>query len=250
VSDASPFGPRPAPVIAVVVIGGAWAVILAAQFAAVDVLIQHDALADEASPPWGTLLVLVVTWQLMIAAMMLPSALPLLALFDAASAGQFRPATLRAAVIAGYASVWTVFGAAALAGDLAVHRTVEGWPALSAHADLLTGAVLLVAGLFQFSALKTRCLTVCRHPGAFILSHYRRGTAGAFRLGAGHGLFCVGCCWALMLVTFALGAASLVVMAAVTALMVVEKTAKRGARVTAPAGLALIALGVLAVVHG
>ena len=93
------------------------------------------------------------------------------------------------------------------------------------------------------TSLKDRCLTVCRHPGAYLLQHYRRGVGGAFRLGAGHGLFCVGCCWALMLVGFAAGVANLWWMATLTTIMVFEKTAPAGRRGVRPIGLGLIVLG-------
>jgi predicted metal-binding membrane protein len=93
--------------------------------------------------------------------------------------------------------------------------------------------------------LKDRCLRVCRHPGGYLLRHYRRGTGAAFRLGAGHGMFCVGCCWALMLVAFAAGVANLWWMAALTAVMVFEKTGPAGQRGVRPIGLGLIVLGIL-----
>jgi predicted metal-binding membrane protein len=154
----------------------------------------------------------------------------MLRLFGRASANQPRPLPAKAAFLGGYALVWTAFGAAAFLGDLAVHRLVERWSWLAARPGLIGGAVLLLAGAFQFSTLKEACLTVCRHPAGYLLQHYRRGTAAAFRLGGGHGLFCVGCCWALMLVAFAAGVASLWWMAALTAVMVFEKTGRRGRR--------------------
>jgi predicted metal-binding membrane protein len=102
--------------------------------------------------------------------------------------------------------------------------------------------------VFQFSDLKDRCLRECRHPGPFLLQHYRRGAAGAFALGRRHGLFCLGCCWALMLVGFAVGVASLWWMAALTAVMVYEKTGRSGDQAVAPIGIALIVAGTLALV--
>ena len=100
----------------------------------------------------------------------------------------------------------------------------------------------VLAGAFQFSSLKDRCLRKCRHPGSFLLAHYRGGEAGAFRLGRLHGLYCLGCCWALMLVMFAAGVASLVWMALLTALMVHEKTRPAGARAVPVTGVALLGL--------
>jgi predicted metal-binding membrane protein len=234
--------PHPAVVWAIVL---AWAVAVAAQASGRGQLLHHDALAEGALPAWAALGLFLVTWQLMIAAMMLPSSLPMLRLFGRASANQPRPMRAMAAFLGGYALVWTAFGAAAFLGDLAVHRLAEGWAWLAARPGLIGGAVLLLAGAFQLSGLKDRCLTVCRHPAAYLLSRYRRGTGAAFRLGAGHGLFCVGCCWALMLVAFAAGVASLWWMAALTAVMVFEKTGRDGRRGVRPIGVGLIVLGLL-----
>ena len=103
--------------------------------------------------------------------------------------------------------------------------------------------MLLLAGAFQFTPLKDACLRACRHPASFLRRHYRRGPGGAFALGARHGMFCVGCCWALMLVMFAAGAVSLIWMAALTALMVHEKTRPSGARTVPLTGVVLLAAG-------
>ena len=100
-----------------------------------------------------------------------------------------------------------------------------------------------MAGAFQFSELKDRCLDKCRHPGAFLLANTTAGRRAAFRLGRRHGLFCAGCCWALMLVAFTLGVANLWWMAALTALMVYEKTAPAGERAVPVAGVVLLAWG-------
>ena len=227
----------------------AWAVALAAQATGRGQLLHHDALAEGGLPTWAALGLFLLAWQLMIAAMMLPSSLPMVRLFGRASANQPRPLPAKAAFLGGYALVWTAFGAAAFLGDLAVHRLVERWDWLAPRPGLLGGAALLLAGAFQFSTIKDRCLTVCRHPAGYLLQHYRRGTAAAFRLGAGHGLFCVGCCWALMLVAFAVGVANLWWMAALTAVMVFEKTGRGGRRGVRPIGLGLLILGILMVAN-
>jgi predicted metal-binding membrane protein len=228
-------------------IAAAWAVAVAAEASGRGQALHHDALAEGGLPPWAALCLFLLAWQLMVAAMMLPSSLPLARLFSRASANQPRPLRARAAFLGGYAAVWTAFGAGAFLGDLGVHRLVERWAWLAARPALLGGAVLLLAGAFQFSRLKDRCLTVCRHPAGYLLQHYRRGTGAAFRLGAGHGVFCVGCCWALMLVAFAAGVANLWWMAALTAVTVFEKSGRGGRRGVRPIGLALITLGVLMV---
>jgi predicted metal-binding membrane protein len=153
--------------------------------------------------------------------------------------------TVSIALIAGYAMVWTGFGVLAFVGDVGLHKLVHAWPWLAAHPQLIAGSVLALAGAFQFSELKERCLTECRHPGSFLVQHYGRGEAAAFRLGRIHGMFCLGCCWALMLVGFAAGVANLWWMAALTALMVFEKTGRGGDRGVVPIGAGLIMASVI-----
>jgi predicted metal-binding membrane protein len=241
---------RPSRSLLVWAIAAAWAVAVAAEVSGRGQALHHDALAGGGLPPWAALGLFLLAWQLMVVAMMLPSSLPLIRLFGRASANQPRPLRARAAFLGGYAAVWTGFGAAAFAGDLGVHGLVGRSAWLTARPSLLGGAVLLLAGGFQFSSLKDRCLRVCRHPAGYLLRHYRRGTGAAFRLGVGHGVFCVGCCWALMLVAFAAGVANLWWMAALTAVTVFERTGRGGRRGVRPIGLALLALGVLMVATG
>ena len=101
--------------------------------------------------------------------------------------------------------------------------------------------MLALAGAFQFTSLKDACLDKCRHPGQFLMRYYERGAGGGLRLGMRHGAFCVGCCWALMLVMFAAGVASLIWMALLTAVMIHEKTRPAGARAVPVTGVALLA---------
>ena len=136
---------------------------------------------------------------------MLPSAVPLLRLFAGVSAGQDGRGRLLAWFVGGYLAVWALFGVVALAFDDGVHRLTHALPWLAARPWLVAAATLGLAGAFQLSPLKDRCLTACRHPAAYLLRHYRRGLGAAFRLGLGHGLWCLGCCWGLMLVMFAPG---------------------------------------------
>lgn len=221
-------------------IAGAWALALAVETTGVGGGLRHDALIEQGPPIWVALPVGLLVWQAMVAAMMLPSSLPLVRLFARASTGQPQPRQAMAAFLGGYALAWTIFGMMAFLGDLALHRTIEAVPVLHAHEWALDGMVLAVAGAFQFTSLKEACLRRCRHPAAFLLRYYERGPAGGFRLGARHGAFCVGCCWALMLVMFAVGVANLVWMAALTALMVHEKTRPLGARSVPITGIALL----------
>ena len=224
----------------------AWGLAVIAEATGHGKLFHHDTLIEGGLNPWAALGLFLVSWQAMIAAMMLPSSLPMIGLFSRISAGQPNSRPVRAAFLAGYFAVWTVFGALALAGDAVIHRTVDSWPWLEAHSWLIPAGVLVGAGVFQLSPLKDACLKACRNPGAFLLAHYRsRGAAGAFALGRDHGLFCLGCCWALMLVAFAAGVANLAWMAVMTLIMLFEKTGPQGDRGVVPIGLTLIALGIL-----
>jgi len=223
----------------------AWALALAAQATGRGRLLRHDELIHSGLPLWAALGLHLLAWQVMVAAMMLPSSLPLVRLFATVSRNQERPGVAMAAFLAGYAMVWSVFGALAFLGDAQAHDTIEATPWLATHPAVIGGGVLALAGAFQFSSLKDRCLRECRHPGGFLLPRYQRGTRAAFRLGRQHGLFCLGCCWAIMLVGFAAGVANLWWMAALTALMVFEKTGREGQRGVRPIGLGLIALGIL-----
>jgi predicted metal-binding membrane protein len=227
------------------VIGFAWLLSIATQATGHAEALHHHTLIEHGPPLWVGVPLFVLSWQVMIAAMMLPSTLPFIRLFTQASASRPHAQAARWALLGGYASVWTVFGIAAFVGDMFIHATVDRSPWLGAHPQVIGGGVLLLAGGFQFSALKDRCLDVCRHPAAFMLRRYRRGTGAAFDLGARHGLFCLGCCWALMLVSFAIGVANLPWMALFTALMVFEKTGPHGDRGVVPIGAGLIGLGVL-----
>jgi predicted metal-binding membrane protein len=237
----------PTPVL--LAIAAAWMLALAAELTGTAETLHHDALIEGGPPLWAALLFFLLAWQAMVAAMMLPSSLPLIRLFDGVSARQDRPRRARAAFLGGYAAVWTGFGALAFVGDVVVHRSVDAVPWLEERPWLIGGSALVLAGAFQFSDLKERCLSKCRMPGPFLLARYRRGTAAALRLGLGHGLFCLGCCWALMLVMFAAGVAVIWWMAALTAVMVYEKTGRHGAALTPVVGVALLGLAAVAFAH-
>lgn len=235
------------PIVVAIVV--AWALAVIGQINGAGVLVHHDRLIEGGRPLWAALLLFVLAWQAMIVAMMLPSSLPLIRLFAATSSHQPQRAALLAAFLIGYAAVWTAFGIVAFGGDVIVHRVVDRWSWMAAHPWLIAAGVLALAGAFQFSSLKEACLNKCRLPGTFLLQRYRRGIAAAFDLGREHGLFCLGCCWALMLIGFAAGFASLWWMAALTALMAYEKTSTYGKRIVPVVGVALIVWAALIVIH-
>jgi predicted metal-binding membrane protein len=224
--------------------GACWAATVAAALLGLASHGEHDAvLAGSALPWWGRLAAFTAVWTVMVGAMMLPSTVPMLEVFWAASTRQPRPRLVRAAMVAPYFAGWLGFAGLALAGDAVVHRVVEASDWLAARPGLVLGGVLILAGAFQFSDLKKACLTACRSPLSMLWEHYGHGVRAAWRVGWRHVLNCLGCCWALMLVMFATGTGSLLWMLLLTGVMVAEKTTSWGARLVAPAGIALIAGG-------
>jgi predicted metal-binding membrane protein len=252
IAEARPTGrerPRaPRAIVAGIVV--AWALAISAEAGGTAGLLRHDALIQGSLPLVVALGVSLLAWQAMVVAMMIPSSLPLIGLFTRVSRTQSRGHATMAAFLGGYALVWTAFGAAAFLFDVAVHASVDAWPWLRSHDWLIGGAVLVVAGVFQFTPLKYACLDSCRGPESFLLRHYDRGVRPALRLGLRHGAFCVGCCWALMLVMFAVGVANLVWMAALTAVMVHEKTRPTGRAAVPVTGAALLGLASIVLAWG
>ena len=192
--------------------------------------------------PWpAQLATAFAAWLVMIGAMMLPTIVPLVRLFVPVTSGVPNAVAVRLALLTGYLAVWSAFAVAATLG----HRGMDAL--LDDHvrpAGLVLGVTLVVAGLFQLSPWKHACLRACRSPWGFLWRYYGRGVRGGWTLGVRHGMFCLGCCWALMLVMLGTGAGSLLWMLALTAVMVVEKTTPGGASLAAPLGGALILAGV------
>lgn len=234
------------PAVAAISIG-AWGALVAVHLLGYAWLVEHDALLASGAPPLVTLVLFLGAWQLMTAAMMLPTALPTVALFVRASRGQQRPRAAVAAFLGAYFAVWTAFAVAAVAGDALVHALVETWPWLDARPHLVTGGVLLVAGVGLLTGLTERCLDACRSPLHSLLRWYARGVGAAWRLGLRHAAFCLGCCWPLMLVAFGLGVGSIPLMLALAAVMLAAKTAPGGHRLLRPAALGLLAGGSLVI---
>jgi predicted metal-binding membrane protein len=227
----------------------AWVVAIAVHTSGLAGAVHHDALLEGGAPFLLGLAAFLLAWQIMIAAMMVPSSLPLVRLFATASKNQPRAGLAMAGFLGGYAVVWSAFGALAFTFDLGIHRAVDGIGWVEANSWLIGGGILALAGAFQFTRLKDACLDRCRRPDAFMLRHYRRGARGGFQLGARHGAFCVGCCWALMLVMFAAGVASLVWMAVLAIVMRYEKTAPNGRRAVPVTGVALLGASSVALLY-
>ena len=199
--------------------------------------------ADTAGPLLAGLAIGALAWLLMSAAMMLPSTLTLIAAFRGLAARQSQGGRLLALLLAGYLLAWLGFGLVAhgLGLALAAVAARSSWLVLNGWA--IAAAILLLSGLFQFSPLKSHCLNGCHSPVKFILDHWtgRRPGRESFEIGVFHGLYCIGCCWALMLIMFAVGTANLAWMLLLAAVMAVEKNSPWGRRLSRPLGLVLIA---------
>jgi predicted metal-binding membrane protein len=161
-----------------------------------------------------------------------------------------RSSALTAAFGAGYLSAWTGFSAAAATTQLALHRMAVLSQDMASRSAIVGGALLILAGAYQWLPFKTACLTYCRSPLAFLASEWREGAGGAFQMGATHGLYCVGCCWALMTLLFVAGVMNLLWVGAIAAFVLLEKLAPHGAGIGRAAGLFLVAWGVWMLAHG
>jgi predicted metal-binding membrane protein len=169
-------------------------------------------------------------WMAMMAAMMLPSAAPIVLLY-----GRRSDTVDSTLLMTGYLLVWALVGVAAYAVDMRV-----GDPG-----DAAVGAVLIAAGIYQLTPLKTACLKRCRNPLDFLVTHWRSGRVGALRLGAEHGAYCVGCCWALTAVLVVAGAMGLVWVVAIAAAVAAEKLLPAGQWLGRVGGIALVAGGIV-----
>ena len=191
----------------------------------------------------------VAGWVLMIVAMMLPSSVPLVLVFAAVVGRRPQPRLLVALLLVGYLAIWAAFGGAAWLLDRGIHAAVDAWPFLAQHPQLILGATLGVAGLWQFSPLRDRCLEEGRSPFGFVVNRWRGQSVRreSFAMGLAHGAFCVGCCWSLMLVMFGVGLGSVTAMLALGGLTAIEKNLPWGRRLSRPVGFALVFAAVYAV---
>ncbi len=187
------------------------------------------------------------TWLTMMVAMMFPAVAPVVVTFARVAHARHEASLTVPAFVGGYLGVWTAAGLIPLALYLSSRGMVAGMSA-SPPGAVAIGAVLFVAGIYQFTPWKATCLRACRSAIGLVMNHdFRTGAPGAFRAGASHGAYCLGCCWALMAVLIVVGLMSLPVMAALTVLFVAEKNWRYGAGLSRVAG-ATAAVGGLAVV--
>ncbi len=196
----------------------------------------------------GTLFLM---WAVMMAGMMLPSAAPVillvLATFRRRGGRQARMSA--AAFTSGYLATWTGFSAIAALVQAGLHAAALLSPEMAARSAALAGGIFVLAGLYQLAPLKNACLSHCRSPLHVLATEWREGTAGAFRMGFRHGLFCVGCCWALMTLLFAAGVMNVLWVAAIAAFVLIEKLLPYGMQVARVSGALLLAWGAYLIIR-
>jgi predicted metal-binding membrane protein len=209
-----------------------------------------DAIAMAAMPPpvWDVryFAATLAMWMVMMVGMMLPSAAPTVLLFDALQMHgdpglRHRRAT--ALFAAGYVLAWAAFGVLATSAQWALSESMLLSAMMTGRSPVFIGSLLVIAGTYQFTRWKTACLSQCRSPAGFLVRHRRRGPFGPLLMGVGHGVQCIGCCWALMALLFAFGVMNLVWVAALAVFVFVEKLTPAGALVGRIGGFLMIGAG-------
>lgn len=239
----------------------AWLCLLAGAGTGMDAIAMSGwfmplALPAPLSAEWTTFYWLIAfgMWVVMMVAMMLPSASPMVLLYarvvrHAERQGRAPRAGASIACFAcAYFSLWILFSLLAVAAQWALEQVGAMSTMMSVRGGLLAGALLLAAGLYQLTPLKTACLRHCRGPAQFIAAHWRPGVTGAWQMGLVHGLYCLGCCAALMLLLFVGGVMNLVWIAGLTLLVAIEKLAPFGARAAKAIGALLVCAGLALIV--
>ncbi len=197
----------------------------------------------------GYAALVLVMWAVMMVAMMLPGAAPMVLLYAAIARKQRargHPAVGTGVFAAGYVLVWSGFSVAATAAQWGLEQAKLLSPAMAAGSAGFGGLVLVAAGVYQLTPLKHACLRHCRSPLHFVVHHWRPGARGALAMGLEHGLYCLGCCWVLMGLLFVGGVMNLLWIAAIAAFVLAEKVAPAGAAIARASGGLLIAAGLAA----
>jgi predicted metal-binding membrane protein len=202
--------------------------------------------------PWtATHFVLIfLMWVVMMVGMMLPSAAPMILLYALVarkSAERDTPVVATAVFVGGYVAAWTGFGLLAALLQWCFEQAALLSPMMASASPVFGGIVLMAAGVYQWTPLKERCLGNCRAPMSFLTHRWQAGRAGAFRMGLEHGMYCVGCCWALMGLLFVGGVMNLLWIAAIAGFVMLEKLASFGVPAGRFSGFLLIVSGLLVI---
>ena len=185
-------------------------------------------------------------WVVMMAGMMLPGAAPTILFYGAMVRKNAERGTVLPAVwvfASGYLLVWTAFSLASVLLQAALEHAALLTPHMASGSNRLNGALLVAAGVYQLTPLKDHCLSKCRNPVQFFMTHWRPGTSGALRMGITQGAYCLGCCWMLMLLLFVVGVMNLAWVALIAAFVFLEKLLPGGRLTSRLAGVALIGVG-------
>jgi predicted metal-binding membrane protein len=229
--------------------GLAWAYLLALAWR-----MPHRDMAMAMAMPrmqaWGATEVLLawVMWAVMMVAMMTPAAAPMVLMFATINRrrrAQHGPLVPTAVFVLGYLLVWGGFSVVATLAQWGLHTAVLLSPMLVITSPSVGGLLLMAAGIFQWTPLKATCLTQCRSPLGFLMTAWRDGTGGALRMGLRHGMYCVGCCGVLMALLFVAGVMNLLWVAAIAALVLIEKGLPRGEWVGRVVGGILLLAGLV-----
>jgi predicted metal-binding membrane protein len=209
---------------------------------------SHMTIEQMAAPnlqPWTLMdfVMMFIMWAVMMAAMMLPSAMPTIWLYAKINQNKGRPIN-NTLFVSGYLALWAAFSFVATLLQWAFHAHGLLSVMDATNSPALGGAVLILAGIYQWLPYKRVCLNHCRSPLAFLMTSWREGASGAWRMGLHHGAYCVGCCWALMLVLFVVGVMNLLWVLMIALYVLLEKWLFNGESVSRWAGLALMIWGV------
>ena len=200
-----------------------------------------------ARAPWmvSDVITAAAMWAIMMAGMMLPTAVPMTLIYARAARGSGAAPLLHSAIFTtGYLAIWCGFALAAVAAQWLLLRFDLFAPEMTVTNLYLGGALFLIASLYEWSPLKNRCLAQCQTPLGFLITHWRPGLAGAWRMGARHGTYCLGCCWALMLLLFVGGVMNLLWVAALSILVLLQKLVP-GKRAAQSTGLVMLIVGLV-----
>lgn len=184
-----------------------------------------------------------VMWSAMMAAMMLPSVTPMVLLFSRVAEHRKMNGETKWFFVGGYLAAWAFLGLLAFAIARMIQTGLVEYPLLERYSGRFASVTLVSAGLYQLSPLKHACLRKCRLPLDFLLEKWRDGNGGALSVGLSHGLYCIGCCWGLMIVMFAVGLMNLVWMIGLTFVMSAEKISRFGPWIGRSAGILLMIIG-------
>jgi predicted metal-binding membrane protein len=231
-------------------IAGVTALAWAYLFAGAGIDMNMADMPMDMSMPWSTsyAVLMFIMWSIMMIAMMVSSAAPMVLLFaaikrkQAASVSPFLDAWI---FLGGYLLTWAGFSLVATLAQWALERAGLLSMAMASTSAVLGGVILLLAGFYQFTPVKSVCLRYCQSPVLFLSRHWRPGAAGALRMGLRHGSYCLGCCWFLMALLFVSGIMNLFWIAGIALYVACEKLLPLGHRLSRAAGVALIASGLI-----